>query len=217
MDISSLNPKNLRDWHMFSHRDPSVSEVHGTILFVVIVVLLLLVLLAYLMGFTLPKYGCECNAPELIKITTIDNGLTSMGRYRSIIAIQNTGPNPLPNDDLSLELLINGEKTREISTLNGHNFISTHHYGVQTIGGIGSHNQHMVPRSIISINFADNTIFPGELVTVRIYQKGEGRDFVMDAGAFLNRKCRDEWVIYSVHKVYPRPPCPISEHSMVSP
>ena len=201
---------------MPSHRDSSVSDVHGTILLVAIVILLLLVLLAYLMGFPLMKSGCECNPPPLIKITMIDNGITSQGKYKSIIAIQNTGPDPLPNDDLSLELLINGEKTRYISTLNGHNFIPTHHYGVQTIGGTGTHNQHMVPNSIISINFADNTIFPGELVTVRIYQKGEGRSFFFDAGAFLNRKCRDAWIMQNVHGIYMRLPCPISEHSMIS-
>jgi hypothetical protein len=114
-------------------------------------------------------------------------------------------------------LLINGEKSRDISTLNGHNFISTRHYGVQTIGGVGTHGQHMVPRAIISINFADNTMYPGELVTVKIYQKGEGRNFFLDTGAFLNRKCRDDWIMQNVHGIYMRPPCPISEHSMISP
>ena len=202
---------------MFSRRDSSVSEVHGVLLLVAIVILLLLILLAYLMGFTLISSGCECNPPPLIKITTIDNALTSNGRYKSIVAIQNTGPDPLPNDDLSLDLLINGEKTRHISTLNGHNFIPTRHYGVQTIGGVGTYSPNMVPRSIISINFADNTIYPGELVTVRIYQRGKGKDFFFDSGAFFNRKCREDWIMQHVHGVYMRPPCPISEHSMISP
>jgi hypothetical protein len=49
---------------MFSHRDPSVSQVHGVLLLVGIVVLLMVVLLAYLMPFTLPKSGCECNPPQ---------------------------------------------------------------------------------------------------------------------------------------------------------
>ena len=206
-----------KSYDSLSHRDLSVSQVHGVLLIVAIVILLILILLVYFMGFTLPNSGCECNPPPLIKITKIDNDRTSNGRYKSIVAIQNTGPDPLPNDDLSLELLINGQKVCDISTLNAYNFISSHHYGVQTIGGVGSYNYHMVPRSIISINFADNTIFPGELVTVRIYQKGKGEDFFLDSGAFLNKKCRDDWALKYFHGINSRPPCPISEHSQISP
>jgi hypothetical protein len=114
-------------------------------------------------------------------------------------------------------LLINGEKKRDILTLNGHNFIPTHHYGVQTIGGGGSQGTQLVPRSSIRIDFADNTIFPGELVTVLIYQKGKGDDFFMDSEVFVDKKCRADWVMQNVHGVHTRAICPISEHSMISP
>jgi hypothetical protein len=39
----------------------------------------------------------------------------------------------------------------------------------------------------------------------------------LESAAFLNKKCREDWVIQHVHGIYTRPPCPISEHSMVSP
>ena len=202
---------------MFPHRDPSLSQLQGALLMVAITVILAVLLLAYLMGLFWFESGCECTPSSLIKITMINNEKTSTGKYKSIVTIQNTASYPIPNDDLRLELLINGEKARDVSTLNGHNFIAAHHYGVQTIGGLGTHNQDMIPKSFITINFADNTIFPGELVTVRIYQKGKGDTFFLDSKAILDEKCRSDWAMAYFHGVHTRAPCPISVDSMRSP
>jgi hypothetical protein len=201
---------------MLRRRDPSLSQLQGLLLMVAITVILAALLLAYLMGLFWFESGCECNPPSPIKITMIDNARTSAGRYKSVVTIQNTAPYPFPNDDLRLDLLINGEKFREVSTLNGHNFISSHHYGVQTIGGLGTQNQNMIPRSLITINFADNTIYPNELVTVRIYQKGKGNEFFLDSKAILDEKCRNDWAMAYFHSIHNRAPCPISEDSMRS-
>jgi len=201
---------------MFLHRNPSLSQLHGVLLMVAITVILAALFLAYLMGFFWFQSGCECNPPSLIKITMIDNEKTSAGRYKSVVTIKNTAPYPFPNDDLRLELLINGVKFRDVSTLNGHNFIASHHYGVQTIGGLGTHNQNMIPNSLITINFADNTIYPNEIVTVRIYQKGKGDGIFLDSKAILNEKCRNDWALINFHGIQARAPCPISEDSMRS-
>ena len=201
---------------MFSHRDLSLSQMHGVLLMVAITVLLAALLLAYFMGFFTFESGCGCDPPPLIKITNIDIGVTGIGRYKSIVTIENTGSNYLPNDDLRLELFINGKKSRDVSTLNGHNFIASQHYGVQTIGGVGSQTQHMVSRARININFSDNTIYPNELVTVRIYQKGKGDEFFLDSKAFLDKKCRNDWVMAYFYGISTRASCPISEHSMLS-
>ena len=201
---------------MFLHRDPSLSQVHGVLLMVAITVIFAALLFAYLMGSFWFESGCECNPPSPIKITQIDNEKTSAGRYKSIVTIQNTAPYSLPNDDLRLELFINGKKFRDVSTLNGHNFIASHHYGVQTIGGLGTHNQNMVSNSFITIDFADNTIYPDEIVTIRIYQKGKGDEFFLDSKAILDEKCRSDWVMAYFHGVHTRSPCPISEDSMRS-
>jgi hypothetical protein len=183
---------------------------------VAITVILAAFLLAYLMGLFWFESGCECTPPSLIKITMINNEKASSGKYKSIVTIKNTASYSIPNDDLRLELLINGKKSREVSTLNGHNFIAAHHYGVQTIGGLGTHNQDMIPNSLITIDFADNTIYPDELVTVQIYQKGKGDTFFLDSKAILDEKCRSDWAMAYFHGIHTRTPCPISVDSMRS-
>jgi FlaG/FlaF family flagellin (archaellin) len=197
--------------------DSAVSQVQSVLLLVAVVVLLVIVLLIYLLGYFPLKSGCECDAPSLIKISKIENARGSNGKYESVVVIRNDADYPFPNDDLRLELLINGEKKRDIFTLNGHNFIPTHHYGVQTIGGGGTQGTQLVPRSSIRIDFADNTIYPRERVTVLIYQKGKGDAFFMDSETFVDKKCRGDWVMQNVHGVHTRPICPISQHSMISP
>jgi hypothetical protein len=183
---------------------------------VAITVILAALLLAYLMGLFWFESGCECNPPPLIKITMINNEKTSAGRYKSIVTVQNTASYSFPNDDLRLELLIDGKKSREVLTLNGHNFIASHHYGVQTIGGFGTQTKDMVPKSFITINFSDNTIYPNELVTVRIYQMGKENGFFLDSKAILDKKCRNDWAMAYFYGIHTRAPCPISEDSMRS-
>jgi hypothetical protein len=58
-----------------------------------------------------------------------------------------------------------------IQTLNGNEFISTAHFGVQWIGGTGSAGQFWSPAERICIDFADGTFHPGESVRVDIIDK----------------------------------------------
>ena len=53
-----------------------------------------------------------------------------------------------------------------------HEFIQTHHYGVQTMNGEGS---RWYPGRPITIDFTDGTFRPGDVVCVEIYSNTDGR------------------------------------------
>ena len=75
--------------------------------------------------------------------------------------------------DLSAHFFRNGEPiSASIPTMYAHEFISTHHYGVQTMNGEGS---RWYPGRPITIDFTDGTFRPGDVVRVEIYSNTDGR------------------------------------------
>ena len=76
-------------------------------------------------------------------------------------------------DDLSAQFYKNGEPLpARIPTMEAHEFISTHHYGIQYITGTGS---LWCPGGRITIDFTDGTFRPGDVVRVEIYSNTDGR------------------------------------------
>jgi hypothetical protein len=75
-------------------------------------------------------------------------------------------------DDLSAQFFRNGEPLFvRIPTLDAHEFIPTHHYGVQYMKGTDS---HWCPGGRITIDFTDGTFRPGDVVRVEILSKTDG-------------------------------------------
>jgi succinyl-CoA synthetase alpha subunit len=55
-----------------------------------------------------------------------------------------------------------------IPTLDGHEFISSRHYGVQWMGGSGCSGGTWTPGESTVIDFTDGTFRPGDLVQVDV-------------------------------------------------
>jgi hypothetical protein len=51
--------------------------------------------------------------------------------------------------------------------MNGHDFISSHHVGIQNMGGMSGTSWYHDQR--VSINYKDNTFRPGHQITFEVY------------------------------------------------
>ncbi len=87
--------------------------------------------------------------------------------YDSRIILINNGTDILENRNLRAEFFRNGTKiSASVETMNGDLFISSHHYGIQTMGGLGCSGPTWLPQEKISIDFSDGTFHHGELVQI---------------------------------------------------
>jgi hypothetical protein len=100
--------------------------------------------------------------------------------YDSRVILYHNGTNNLENSKLWAEFYRNGIKLAAIiGTMNGYEFVSTHHQGVQTMGGLGCSGQAWSPGEKISLDFSDGTFHPGDQVRVDI--------FIRPSGALISR------------------------------
>jgi len=148
-------------------RQEAASPALGVILLLAIT--LILAVLVLLM-FRLP-YLYDSSVPAIFKITTIrhtnEHGALN---YDSYMVVMNTGSTGYRNGNLYGVIYRNGEDLGwRIETFNGHNFIPTHHYGIQTLGGAGSQGTTWYPAEMIFIDFRDGTFHPGDLVAFEVY------------------------------------------------
>ena len=98
---------------------------------------LILAVLVLLM-FHLP-YLYDSSIPAIFKITNIrhtnEHGALN---YDSYMVVMNTGTTGYRNANLYAKTYRNGINLDcRIETLNGHDFIPTHHFKIQTMGGPG--------------------------------------------------------------------------------
>ncbi len=150
-------------------REPAVSHHIGVFLMVVLAVILVALILSFLLGF-FTFGGDDTIAPPHFKITSVKHG---GGKLESFIVIRNAGPGDYPNRDLVARFFRNREPVLTgIFTLNGHEFIKTHHYGVQYIGGEGCKDALFARNEMLKVNLKNGLIRPGDLVELRVYQKG---------------------------------------------
>jgi hypothetical protein len=147
--------------------DDAVSHAVGTILMVALVIILAMLVLL----ITFPNLF-ETGLPSPIQITAVKFYDDQTGRlnYDSRVIIINKGDKILDNIHLRAVFFRNEQQVPAvINTLNGHLFISTIHTGVQWIGGAGSLDG-WDPDQMMTIDLADQTFFPGDMVRLEVFE-----------------------------------------------
>jgi hypothetical protein len=150
-----------------THLD-GTSQTTGTLLMVAITLLLAALVLAMLW---LPSLFIPSDVPAIFQITSVihsnEHGILN---YDSRVVLQNTGTTTYPNKYLRAVFLKNGEPVNcRIQTVNGHDFISTAHIGVQTMGGTDCQGTFWGPGERIALDFTDGTFHPGDIISAEIY------------------------------------------------
>ena len=161
----------------------AVSQPVAVLLLVAITVILaaLVLLLIHLPSFDLGMIA----TPSIFQILGVYHQ-DEQGRinYDSRVILINNGKNPFENKNLKAEFFRNGKKIPVvIETMNGDLFISTHHQGVQTMGGLGCSGTTWLPQEKISIDFSDGTFHPGDRIRIEVIEKPSGK--LVSSHAFL--------------------------------
>lgn len=130
----------------------------------------LVLLFMFIPSFNLSVFTAD---PSFLEIKSVRHVSESgVMNYDSHITLYHNGTLKYRNDELYAQIYRNHEKLPcVIETLNGYNFISSHHFGVQTISGLGCSNEWWNPGEKIAIDFTDGTFHPGDLITVEVYQR----------------------------------------------
>lgn len=155
---------------------PDQGDSHTlAILFLVIITILLAALIA--LFFAMPSFDTAALVtPAFLQILQVfhtdENGLLN---YDSRVILVHNGTDTLENDNIRAEFYRNGTKISAIiETMNGNRFISTRHFGIQTLGGSGSRGPTWEPGEKISIDFSDRTFHPGDRIRVDFLQRSSG-------------------------------------------
>jgi len=156
-----------------NRQDAASSYPIGVILLVAITFLLalLVLLLIQIQPFA---WNIETEIPKIFTITSIKSvdELTGNLNYDSRVLLLHNGKTDVQNKNLKARFLKNGHLVScTISTMNGHDFISTSHTGVQWMGGSGCSGATWSPGEQICIDFADGTFHPGDKIQMDIIDK----------------------------------------------
>ena len=154
--------------------DRAGSPIIGSILIIVITIIAAILVLIMCLGFQLPT--ADTPVPEIFVITRIihinPEGILDNDSY---MVIQNTGKIPYDNRKLYAKVYRNGiHLPCDIPTMNGNDFLPTHHYGIQTLGGFGSHDFLWYPDATIAINYAKGTFHQEDTVQFEVYDRTTG-------------------------------------------
>lgn len=160
-----------------SRQDDASSYPIGVILMVAITFLLaiLILLLIQMPSFTL---NTEREIPVVFTITALESVDERTGRmnFDSRVLIRHTGREEYLNKNLKAIFSKNGKPVIcTIATMNGHDFISTSHTGVQWMGGSGCSGAMWSPGEQICIDFSDGTFHSGDQVQMDIIDKVTNR------------------------------------------
>ncbi len=112
--------------------------------------------------------------PEIFTITSIESvdEITGHLNFDSRVILLHTGKIAYQNRNLTAKFFKNGQPVScSITTMNGHDFIDTIHWGVQWIGGMGCSGATWSPGEMIRMDFTDGTFHPGDRVQVDILDK----------------------------------------------
>jgi hypothetical protein len=152
----------------------AISPQIGVILIVAITMVLAAMVLLL---FHLPSFDfLEQKEPSFLEIRNVyhqdEHGSLN---YDSRVILFHNGTEILDNSRLWAEFYKNGAKLPvNIETMNGNEFISTHHLGVQTMGGLGCSGSTWTPGEKIALDFADGTFRPGDTIRADIFIKPGG-------------------------------------------
>jgi hypothetical protein len=143
----------------------------------VTVTVLLALLVLLLMNIQLFAWAGGTGVPEIFKITAIEDTdeLTGHLNFDSRVILLHTGDKTYQNRNLTAKFFKNGQMIpTSIITMDGHDFISTSHYGIQWMGGTGCSGTTWSPGERICIDFTDGTFHFGDSVRVDIMDKTGG-------------------------------------------
>ena len=150
--------------------EDAISRPTATLLLVAITLLLAVLVLLL---FQLPQFdiGLQPSHPSFLEIKSIGH-ITEHGviNFDSRVTLYHNGTISYKNDQLYPVFYRNSKRVPcVIETLNGYQFIQTHHFGVQTMAGLGCSGDTWNPNEKIAIDFTDGTFRPCDLVTVEVY------------------------------------------------
>jgi FlaG/FlaF family flagellin (archaellin) len=151
-------------------RDSAMSPVMATTLLVAITIILAAIIAAMLLYWPLLQFF-STPVPAIFTITNIDSTdeITKKINFDSRVIIINSGTASYQNKNLKAIFYKNGVKVNaNIQTLNGHDFISTVHTGVQWMGGMGCEGLTWTPGEMTAIDLNDGTFRPGDSVQIDI-------------------------------------------------
>lgn len=135
------------------------------------IILALLVLLL----FNIPALNYDITPiPAIFTITDIlhDDEITGVTNFDSRMILLHTGTISYENANLRANLFKNSQPVScVIETLNGNDFISTVHLGVQWMGGAGCSGTTWAPNEMTAIDFTDGTFQHGDKVQIDIVDK----------------------------------------------
>ena len=147
------------------HRERAVSQVEATLILVAITVILAL-LLFLLLPVHFPEFTLPKEPQAIFAITHISSDPPD---YLSRIYLRNDGDKAFFNAPLCADIYLDEKRLPcVITTLHTYDFISTHHYGVQTLKGPGGQDDTWEPGETLRIDLSDGTIHPGDMVRVDI-------------------------------------------------
>jgi hypothetical protein len=134
-------------------------------------ILIAMLVLLFCLGFRLPTD--DISVPAIFVINQIRHvnpqGILDNDSY---VVIQNSGKIAYDNRKLYARAYRNGfHIPYDIPTMNGNDFLPTHHYGIQTLGGLGSHDHWWYPGATIAVNYAKGTFHPGDTVQFEVYDR----------------------------------------------
>lgn len=136
----------------------------------------LLALLVLLLMIQLPSMY-DTSVPSIFKIIKIrhDDGFGHIN-YDSRMTIINSATSGFKNRNLEAETYRNGVRLDcRIPTFQGSEFLQTHHFRIQNLGGPGSCDATWDPNEMVFIDFTDGTFRPGDTVTFEVYDKISGQ------------------------------------------
>ncbi|MBN1194368.1 MAG: hypothetical protein JXA08_03320 [Methanomicrobiaceae archaeon] len=152
------------------------SQVTATILLVGLTIVLALLVLLF---FKLPALSWGSPAPPAVFVVCFighyDETHPTHLNYDSRIVLEHRGTTDVENSMLSAEIYANDALLPcRIETMNGHDFISTPHYGVQRMWGSGCSSLVWRPGEKTGVDLADGSIHPGDTIRVDILQNPTG-------------------------------------------
>jgi flagellin-like protein len=159
---------------MLSHSpgsDQAASPVIAIVLLIGITFILAMLVLLMCLGFQIP-HG-DPSVPAIFVISKIQHvNPHGVLDYDSYMIVTNSGKIPYDNRKLYAKTFRNGALLPcIIPTLNGHDFIPLHPYGIQTLGGLGSHNYYWYPGQTINIDYSKGTFHPADIVRFEVYDR----------------------------------------------
>ena len=143
----------------------------GVILAVAITIVLAPLVL--LMALQLPNLWYDPTVPIFFRSRKSGTQIPmAMLDYDSYMVVKNSGSIAYDNRNLYAKTYRNGDHLPcDIPTMNGNDFLPAHHYGIQTLGGFGSDDFLWYPEATISIDYAQGTFHPEDIVQFEVYDR----------------------------------------------